>query len=80
MDNTVDFKKANEYSLKCMRVTMIVMVIAWILNVLNIFILDQNIMNHALVGLIIFISCGYLVKFTLGFEKTVSNYVMLFCW
>ena len=78
MDNTVDFKKANEYSLKCMRVTMIVMVIAWILNVLNIFILDQNIMNHALVGLIIFISCGYLVKFTLGFEKTVSNYVMLF--
>ncbi len=78
MDNTVDFKKANEYSLKCMRVTMIVMVIAWILNVLNIFILDQNIMNHALVGLIIFISCGYLVKFTLGFEKTVSNYLMLF--
>ncbi len=57
---------------------MIVMVIAWILNVFHIFIIDQDIMNHSLIGLIVFISCGYLVKFIIGFEKTASNYIMLF--
>ena len=77
MDNTADFKKANEYTLKCMRVSMIVMVTAWILNILNIFIIDQNIVNHSLIGVIAFIACGYLVKFTLGFEKSISNYEVL---
>ena len=47
MVNEVEFKKANNYSLKCMRVTFIVLVIAWILNVLHIFIVDQTIMNNA---------------------------------
>ena len=56
MDNTADFKKANEYTLKCMRVSMIVMVTAWILNILNIFIIDQNIVNHSLFGVIAFIA------------------------
>ena len=78
MDNTADFKKANEYTLKCMRVSMIVMVTAWILNILNIFIIDQKIVNHSLIGVIAFIACGYLVKFALGFEKPLSNYLMLF--
>ena len=78
MDNTTDFRKANEYSLKCMRVTMIVMIIAWVLNVLHIFILDQSIMNHTFLGLIIFFAGGYFVKYLIGFEKPVANYLMLF--
>ena len=78
MNNTADFKKANEYTLKCMRVSSIVMIVAWILNILNIFIIDQKIVNHSLIGVIAFIACGYLVKFTLGFEKPVSNYLILF--
>lgn len=78
MVNEVEFKKANNYSLKCMRVTFIVLVIAWILNVLHIFIVDQTIMNNTLIGVAIFLSLGYVVKYVLGFEKVASNYIMLF--
>ncbi|MCR4791800.1 MAG: response regulator [Lachnospiraceae bacterium] len=78
MDKTTDFKKANEYTLKCMLVTMIVMILCWVLNILHIFILDQSIMNHSLFGLTAFIAVGYLVKYTIGLEKPVSNYLMLF--
>lgn len=75
----VEFKKANNYSLKCMRVTFIVLVIAWILNVLHVFIIDQTIMNIALIGVAIFVTLGHVVKYAVGFEKEASNYIMLFC-
>lgn len=78
MVNEVEFKKANNYSLKCMRVAFIVMVIAWILNVLHIFIVDQTIMNNTLIGVVIFVVLGHAVKYVLGFEKAASNYIMLF--
>ncbi len=78
MDNTRDYKIANAYTLKCMRVTLIIMVISYILNLLKIFIIDQNIMNTSLIGLIIFFALGYLVKLTLGFERALSSYLMLF--
>ena len=77
MDHAAEYKKANEYSLKCMRVTFIVMAIAWVLNVFHIFIIDQNIMNHAFIGTICFIALGYLVRFAVGFEKVLANYLML---
>ena len=78
MDITADYLKANKYTLKCMCVSLIVMVVAWTLNVLKIFIIDQTIMNRALIGVIISIVCAFLVKFILGFEKSISNYLMLF--
>lgn len=78
MVNEVEFKKANNYSLKCMHVALIVLVIAWVLNVLHIFIVDQTIMNNALIGVAIFVLLGHAVKHILGFEKAASNYIMLF--
>ena len=78
MDITADYKKANAYTLKCMCVSLIVMVVAWTLNVLKIFIIDQTIMNRSLTGVIIFIARAFLVKLILGFERPVSNYLMLF--
>lgn len=54
------------------------MVIAWILNVLHVFIVDQAIMNNSLIGVVIFVTLGYVVKHVLGFEKAASNYIMLF--
>lgn len=78
MDITADYKKANAYTLKCMCVSLIVMVVAWTLNILKIFIIDQTIMNRSLTGVIIFIACAFLVKLILGFERPVSNYLMLF--
>lgn len=78
MVNEVEFKKANNYSLKCMHVALIVLVIAWVLNVLHIFIVDQTIMNNALIGAAIFVLLGHAVKHILGFEKAASNYIMLF--
>lgn len=78
MDITADYKKANKYTLKCMCVSLIVMVVAWTLNVLKIFIIDQVIMNRALIGVVISIVLAFLVRFILGFERPVSNYLMLF--
>ena len=78
MDITSDYLKANKYTLKCMCVSLIVMVTCWTLNVFKIFIIDQPIVDRSLVGVIIFVACAFLVKFTLGYEKTVSNYLMLF--
>lgn len=78
MGNEAEFKKANNYSLKCMRVTVIVLVIAWTLNVLHVFIVDQTIMNNALIGAVIFVALGHAVKYVLGFEKAASNYIMIF--
>ena len=78
MDITADYLKANKYTLKCMCVSAIVMVIAWTLNILKIFIIDQNIMNTSLAGVLIFVVFAILVKFVLGFERSVSNYLMLF--
>ena len=78
MDITADFKKANAYTLKCMCVSSIVMIVAWTLNILKIFIIDQTIMNHSLIGVFVFIVLGFLVKFLFGFEKPVANYLMLF--
>lgn len=78
MDITSDYLKANKYTLKCMCVSLIVMVTCWTLNVFKVFIIDQKIMDQALIGVIIFIALGFVIKFTLGFERPVSNYLMLF--
>ncbi len=78
MERQEDYKKANAYSLKCMRVTLIVMIIGWVLNIFHIFILDQTIMNSAFIGISAFAVCGYLVRSFIGFEKKAANYIMLF--
>ena len=67
MDITSDYLKANKYTLKCMCVSLIVMVTCWTLNVLKIFIIDQPIVDRSLVGVLIFVACAFLVKFTLGY-------------
>lgn len=77
-DYNSEFVKANNYTLKCMRVAFIVLLLSWILNILKIFIIDQTLMDHAFVGTIIFFLLGYVVRFTLGFDKKISNYIMLF--
>ncbi len=77
MERLEDYKKANAYCLRCMRVTWIVMIIAWVLNVVHIFILDQSIMNHTFIGITSFAIAGYLVKYIIGFDKIVANYLMI---
>ncbi|MCM1259119.1 MAG: methyl-accepting chemotaxis protein [Roseburia sp.] len=78
MVNEAEFKKANGFSLKCMCIALMVLAIAWTLNVLHIFIVDQAIMNNTLIGAAIFVLLGHAVKYVIGFEKAASNYIMLF--
>ena len=56
MDITADYLKANKYTLKCMCVSLIVMVTCWTLNVFKIFIIDQPIVDRSLVGVLIFVA------------------------
>lgn len=84
MKNTKETEKrseiyeANSYSLRCMWVALIALSIAWFFNILHIFIVDQNIMNLAFFGMIFFIIMAYVVKWTIGFERKVSAYIILF--
>lgn len=51
IDNTAAFreneKEANRYTAKCMRVLSLVVAVVWLLNILNIFIVEQDIMAIA---------------------------------
>lgn len=78
MDYENEFVKANNYALKCMRVAFIVLLLSWILNVLHIFIIDQTLMDRAFIGLTVCFALGYMVKYTIGFDKEIANYIMLF--
>ncbi|MGN0247037.1 MAG: GGDEF domain-containing protein [Lachnospiraceae bacterium] len=70
--------KANSYSLRCMWVAILAITIAWIFNVAHIFIVDQNIMNLAFFGMLFFAVLAYIVKWTIGFERKVSGYIIMF--
>lgn len=70
--------KANTYAVRCMLVAAMIVSACWILNLLRIFIVDQSIMNLAILGAIGFVAIAYIVKFTLGFERRCSSYIILF--
>ncbi len=70
--------KANAYALKCMYVSLSVLVFCWILDLLDIFIVDIQIMNYATGGAVIICACAFLFAFLVGIDNYLSSYVVMF--
>ena len=75
-DNTD--KRANNYALRCFCITMLAFAVAWVMNQLNIFIVDKGIMNQGFcAALLLTVVCLLVCKFS-GLEKPYVKYVLLF--
>ena len=77
IDKSDDYR-ANVYTFKCIAVSIGIIGVTWILNMLNIFIIDQELVNTTFVGVVISFALAFTLKSTLGFDKKVSSYIMLF--
>jgi len=76
--NQNDTYRANAYALKCMYVSLAVLVFCWILDLLGIFIVDLKIMNIATGGGACFCLLAFLYAFLIGIDGPSSRYVIMF--
>ena len=72
-------KEANRYVAKGLRVCSIIGMIAWILDILNIFIVPKEIMNLAMPIVIAFFLLPTLICKMTGGEQKWIKYVVMFC-
>lgn len=73
-----DAYKANDYSYNCICVTVIIVGISWVLNLFNIFIVDQILMNIGFIGTGVAWGIAIIMRHTLNYEKKSTGYLMLF--
>lgn len=73
-----DLYKANQYSLRCIWISQIIITISWILEVFHIFIVDNRLMNIAFVGVTILFVLAHVVKAIIGFDNQLGSYLTLF--
>ena len=68
---------ANKYVMKCFAVTMILYVITFILNILNIFIVDQDVMRQGLIpSLIIYFLVFFITKKISLSDKRLKYFIL----
>ncbi len=73
-------KEANKYTAKCMLIMAIVVALVWVLNLLNIFIVPQNIMAIAATGsIVLFLIPTLLCRIVSPTSKRLKFYNMLCC-
>lgn len=69
---------ANLYVMKCFSVTMLVYLLAFILNILNIFIIDQSLMLTGFIPSVVIYCLIYLVAKKISFSNEKVKYFILF--
>ncbi len=73
-------EKANIFTSNCLFVTYIIMLVVWLLNILNIFIVDHALMNKGFIIVSIFIIILFVLRQVFGCKKPWFKYVLiLFC-
>lgn len=71
-------EKENRFIIRCMMITFVLYGFAWILNMINVFIVDSKIMNSGFVAMIFFIlGIGTLSKL-LGLQNPKTKYIIMF--
>lgn len=68
---------ANVHTLRCMRFASLIYFVAWILDVIGIFIVDLSIMNAGMVGTAAVLAGSFLFAKFYGTDKPLSKYVFL---
>ena len=70
--------KANRYTARCQVMSFLILTAVWLLNVLNIFIIDSRLMNISyVISFFITLVCWLVCRFA-GAEKWWVKYVLMF--
>lgn len=69
---------SNKFLIKCFIVTMVMLYITWILNLLNIFIVDSKIYFIAIIGCTLITAIASALSFILDINKGYVKYILLF--
>ena len=69
---------ANQFTLKCQLISLVLLVIMWVLNQLDIFIIDKQIMTTAIISCYCIEAMTILCCAMFGYEKPWMKYVILF--
>lgn len=69
---------ANQFTLKCQLISLLLLVVMWVLNQLNIFIIDKQIMTTAMISCYCIEAMTILCCAMFGYEKWWMKYIVLF--
>lgn len=69
---------SNKYSVKCILVTVLILYITWILNLLNIFIIDSSIYLICVIGSTIIALITFILSKLLDLSKNYVKYIFIF--
>ncbi len=81
MDNiNVEYSESNSnrFLIKCILVTTMILYITWILNLLDVFIIDSKIFLYAVLSVTIVALISLAIQFVLDFNKEYVKYILLF--
>ncbi|MGM9972232.1 MAG: HD-GYP domain-containing protein [Anaeroplasmataceae bacterium] len=68
---------SNRFSIKCIFVTVLILYVTWILNLLNIFIIDPDIFIVAIIGGTIICIITMILSYVLDLSKSYVKYILL---
>lgn len=69
---------SNKYSVKCILVTVLILYLTWILNLLNIFIIDSSIFLICVIGSTIIALVTLILSKLLDLSKFYVKYIFIF--
>ena len=69
---------SNKYSVKCILVTVLILYLTWILNLLNIFIIDSSIFLVCVIGSTIIALVTLILSKLLDLSKFYVKYIFIF--
>lgn len=79
MNKIIDYTEAgnNKYSIKCILVTALILYLAWILNLLDIFIINSSIFLFAIIGCTIITLIALLLPLIFDINKKFVKYIII---
>lgn len=76
---TDDFgdERANRYALKCLTMTIATLIIMWVLNAINVFIVEKKLMTFALLTSLGIYVLAYLLCYFIGLSSNKLKYILM---
>lgn len=78
LDIYSDDYTTNKYALNFVRILSVALVVIWILNTLNIFIVDSRLMNLGVIGALSISCLAHIFSIFVGYERPSAKYIYLF--
>lgn len=68
---------ANRYALRCLTITVVFVAVIWILNKMNIFVINQNVTDFTLISTLVCYALGLIVCFKCDMSKSWMKYFIM---